>query len=85
VRGNRDFVASGASLDLSLLGDELAFAGMSLRRKFPFPAQAETGSMTGWWQSPQTARFPHDVKWDVSAGFPATQFPDFGLVGVRAF
>jgi hypothetical protein len=40
VRGNRGFLASGASLNLSLLGDEPAFAGLSLRRKFPFPAQA---------------------------------------------
>jgi hypothetical protein len=39
VRGNRGFLASGASLDLSLLGDEPAFAGLSLPRKFPFPAQ----------------------------------------------
>jgi hypothetical protein len=38
VRGNRGFLASGASLNLSLLGDEPAFAGLSLRRKFPFPA-----------------------------------------------
>ena len=38
VRENRGFLASGASLNLSLLGDEPAFAGLSLRRKFPFPA-----------------------------------------------
>jgi hypothetical protein len=73
VRGNRGFLASGASLNPSLLAVGPAFACLSLRRKFPFPAQAETGSMTGWWvpslsptgptiQSPQTARFPHDVK-----------------------
>jgi len=39
VRGNRGFLASGASLNLSLLGDEPAVARLSLRRKFPFPAQ----------------------------------------------
>ena len=38
MRGNRGFLASGASLNVSLLGDEPAFAGLSLRRKFPFPA-----------------------------------------------
>jgi hypothetical protein len=38
VRGNRGFFTSGASLNLSLLGDEPAFAGLSLRGKFPFPA-----------------------------------------------
>jgi hypothetical protein len=38
MRGNRGFLASGLSLYLSLLGDELAFAGLSLRRKIPFPA-----------------------------------------------
>jgi hypothetical protein len=32
------FLASGVSLNLSLLDDEPAFAGLSLRRKFPFPA-----------------------------------------------
>jgi hypothetical protein len=39
VRGNRGFLASGASLNLSLPGDEPAVARLSLRRKFPFPAQ----------------------------------------------
>ena len=38
ARGNRGFLASGASLNVSLLGDEPAFAGLSLRGKFPFPA-----------------------------------------------
>jgi hypothetical protein len=38
VRGNRGFPASGVSLNLSLLGDEPAFAALSLRGKFPFPA-----------------------------------------------
>ena len=39
VREYRGFLASGGSLNPSLLGDEPAFAGLSLRRKFPFPAQ----------------------------------------------
>jgi len=39
-RGNRGFLASGASLKPSLLGDEPAFAGLSLRGKFPFPARS---------------------------------------------
>jgi hypothetical protein len=39
VRENRGFLASGASLNLSLLSDEPAFAGLSPRKKFPFPAQ----------------------------------------------
>jgi hypothetical protein len=39
VRENRGSLTSGASLNLSLLGDEPAFAGLSLRKKFPFPAQ----------------------------------------------
>jgi hypothetical protein len=43
VRRNRGFLAFGASL----LGAGPGFAGLSLLRKFPFPAQAETGSMTG--------------------------------------
>ena len=48
VRGNRGFLASGASLIWSLLAVGPAFAGLSPRRKSPFPAQVETGSMTGW-------------------------------------
>jgi hypothetical protein len=39
ARGNRGFLASGASLSVSLLGDEPAFAGLSRRKKFPFPAR----------------------------------------------
>jgi hypothetical protein len=63
MRENRGFLASGASLDLSLLGDEPAFAGLSLRGKIPFPAQGETGSMTGCWVprlSPITSPFRLD-------------------------
>ena len=36
-----------ASLEWSLLGHKPAFARPSLHLKFPFPAWAETGSMTG--------------------------------------
>jgi hypothetical protein len=39
LRGNGGFLASHTSLKPSLLGDEPAFAGLSLRRKFPFPAR----------------------------------------------
>ena len=39
VRENRGFRASRASLNLSLLADQPAFAGLFLRRKFPIPAQ----------------------------------------------
>jgi len=39
VRENRGFLASDASLNLSPRGDELAFAGLSPPRKFPFPAR----------------------------------------------
>jgi hypothetical protein len=48
VRGNRDFLASALSLDISLLGDEAASAVLSLRRRIPFPAPVETGLLTGW-------------------------------------
>src|ERR1700692_3706658 len=43
------FRTSCASLNWSLPGDKPAFGGASPHQKFPFPAQAETGSMTGWW------------------------------------
>ena len=39
LRGNGGFLAPCPSPNPSLLGDEPAFAGQSLRRKFPFPAQ----------------------------------------------
>jgi hypothetical protein len=37
VRGNRGFLASGASLNSSPLAAGRAFAGLSPLRKFPFP------------------------------------------------
>jgi hypothetical protein len=40
VHGNRGFLASGVSLNLSLLDNEPAFAGLSLRGKFLFPARS---------------------------------------------
>jgi hypothetical protein len=46
-RGNRGFLAFGASLNVSLPGDEPAFAGLSLRGKFPFPAHG--GDRFGGW------------------------------------
>ena len=70
MRGNRGFLASGASLNLSLLGDEPAFAGPSLRRKFPFPAQG--GDRFGdWVVGPQFE--PNCLHHSVSANrvFPA--------------
>jgi hypothetical protein len=47
MRGNRGFLASGASLSLSLVGDSRAFAGLSLRMKIPFLAQG--GDWFGDW------------------------------------
>ena len=41
-RGNGGFLALRVSLRPSLSGEKPAFADLSLRRKFPFPAQAET-------------------------------------------
>jgi hypothetical protein len=52
VLGNRGFLASGVSLNLSLLGDELAFAGLSLRRKIPFPAHGGD-RLDDWVVNPQ--------------------------------
>jgi hypothetical protein len=79
MRGNRGFLAFGAPLNWSLLTAGPTFAGVSPRRKFPFPAQAETGSLTGWWvpslsltistiQPLQTAYFRRDVKQGISVG-----------------
>jgi hypothetical protein len=41
-------LAFGASLDWVSANGSPIFAGLSPRRKLPFPAQAETGSLTGW-------------------------------------
>jgi hypothetical protein len=46
-RGNRGFLAFGASLNSSPLAAGPAFAGLSPLGNFPFPAQAETGLMIG--------------------------------------
>ena len=40
MRGNRGFLAPGVSLNLSLLDNEPAYAGLSLRGKFPFPTRS---------------------------------------------
>ena len=41
LRGNGSILAPHTSLNLSLPGDEPALAGLSPRRKFPFPARRE--------------------------------------------
>jgi hypothetical protein len=76
----RAFARFWLSLYLSPAIEKPDFAPRSLHRKFPFPAQAETGSMNGWSVpslSPIIATAPESP-------FLATPSADAQVVGSRA-
>jgi hypothetical protein len=85
--------SSHTALRSSLLGDESAFAGLSLRRKFPVPAldgDRFDDWVVGHQFEPNYLHHPVSANRTFPVGrqtgrfcgdFPATQFPDFVSVG----